>query len=250
MAQRMQNKVAVITGGNSGIGLATAKKFVQEGARVAIFGRNQESLDAAVSELGPNAIAVRGDVTDSAALTRLFETVHERLGAIDALFVNAGVANPSPLTEADEAHFDSTFAINVKGAFFTIQKAVPFFAEGASVVLTTSALDEKGMPGMSVYSATKAAVRSLTRSLAAELSPRGVRVNSIAPGPIETPIYGRMGLPAEQLEGMSAQILASTPQGRFGKPDEIADAVLFLASPESSYMLGAELAVDGGFAQL
>ena len=248
--KRLQDKVAVITGGNSGIGLAAAKRFVEEGASVAIFGRNQESLDAAVAELGDKAIGVQGDVTSRESLKRLFDTVVERFGKVDALFVNAGVAFPVPFASVDEDHYDSLFDINVKGAYFTVQQALPHFSKDASVVLTTSAFHEKGAPGLSVYSATKAALRSLARSLSAELSSQGVRVNSISPGPIETPLYGRMNLPQEVLDGMSKKILATTPAGRFGKPDEVAEAAVFLASPESSYMLGSEIAVDGGIGQL
>ncbi|MEO0652509.1 MAG: SDR family oxidoreductase [Planctomycetota bacterium] len=250
MSGRMQDRTAVITGGNSGIGLETARRFVAEGARVAIFGRNQESLDAAVAELGERALAVRGDVTRTTDLERLFTTVAERLGKVDALYANAGVANPVEFATATEDDIDKAFAINFKGAYLTVQAALPHLAEGASVVLTTSSLDTKGVPGMSVYAATKAAVRSLVRSLAAELRPRNIRVNAICPGPVETPIYARMGLPGEQLDGLSGQILEATPAGRFGRPREIADAVVFLASEESSYVLGSELSVDGGFSQL
>lgn len=250
-SSRMQDKLVVVTGGNSGIGLETARQVVAEGGSVAIFGRNRESLDAALAELGERAFAVQGDATHRPDLDRLFAEVTRHFGRpVDALFVNAGIAKPSPFDETDEAFFDQLFDVNVKGAYFTVQAALPHLATKASVIFTTSALDEKGMPGMSVYSSTKAALRSLARSLAAELHPRGVRVNSIAPGPVETPIYERMGLPAEQLEGMAGQILSATPAGRFGRPEEIARAALFLASDDSTYVLGAELAVDGGFAQL
>ncbi len=247
---RMQDKVAVITGGNSGIGLETAKRFVAEGARVAIFGRNKEALDAAAAELGDGALAIQGDVTEPDDLKALFEKTANELGKIDALFVNAGIAVPMPFVEADAAHFDQHFDINVKGAYFTVQAAVPFLNRGASVVLTTSSLDVRSMPGMSAYAATKAAVRSLARSASLELKSEGIRVNTVAPGPIATPIYDRMELPEQDKQAVHEQLTAQVPLGRFGEPREVADAVLFLASEESSFMLGAEVAVDGGFSQL
>ena len=247
---RLRNKTAVITGGNSGIGFETARKFVDEGAKVVIFGRDQKTLDSAVQTLNGNAIAVRGDVTNTDDLDNLFTVSREKLGRIDILFVNAGIGKPRPFEEIDEVYFDQTVGVNIKGAFFTVQKALPHLKDGSSIIFTTSALDEKGMPGMSVYSATKAAVRSMTRTLAAELAPKGIRVNSIAPGAIETPIYERMGLPAEAMQEMARSIMSQVPVGRFGQPIEIAQPVVYLASDESSYMTGAELTVDGGFGQV
>ena len=250
--KRMSGKVAVVTGGNSGIGLAAARAFVREGARVAIFGRNAETLQAAVSELNGDggAIAIQGDVTNDADLERLFDEVRERFGGVDALFVNAGVAMPSSFEDTSAELFDRHFDINVKGAYFTVQRALPLLNKGASVVLTTSAGNQLGMPNMSAYLATKAALRSLARTLSAELVGRGIRVNAISPGPIETPIFGRLEMPQEQMAAMAEQITGMIPAGRFGQADEIAEAVVFLASSESSYVLGAELVVDGGMSQL
>lgn len=250
--KRMNEKVAVVTGGNSGIGLAAARAFVREGAQVAIFGRNADTLQAAVSELNGDggAIAIQGDVTSDADLQRLFDEVRERFGGIDALFVNAGVATPSPFEQTSAELFDRHFDINVKGAYFTVQKALPLLNEGASVVLTTSAGNQLGMPNMSAYLATKAALRSLARTLSSELVGRGIRVNAISPGPIETPIFDRLGMPQEQMQEFAEQITGMIPAGRFGRSDEIAEAVVFLASPESSFVLGTELVVDGGMSQL
>lgn len=247
---RLSGKTAVITGGNSGIGLQTARAFVAEGAQVVIFGRNQKTLDDAAKQIGGGVVAVQGDVTRQADLDRLFATAKETFGGIDVLFVNAGIAKPSAIGETTEEFFDETFSVNVKGAYFTIQTALPLLRKGASVILTSSSADSLGIAGLAVYSATKAAIRSLARTLSAELGPKGIRVNSVAPGPIETPIFGRMGLPKEAVEQMGQQILAKVPQGRFGKPEEVAAPVVFLASDESSYMLGAQLSVDGGQAQM
>lgn len=277
---RLNEKVAVITGGNSGIGLATARAFVREGAKVAVFGRDQETLNLAVSELSAlgtdraetsaaesaggfgsdngggtavaaeTAIGVRGDVTNAADLDRLFAEVRERFGRIDILFVNAGIALPAPFDQTPEELFEKHFAVNVKGAYFTVQKALPLLKDGASVILTTSAGNQKGMPGMSAYLATKAAVRSFARTLSAELVGRGIRVNAISPGPIETPIFGRFDMPPERAQEMTQQITSMIPLGRFGASDEIAEAVVFLASPESSFVLGSEFVVDGGLSQL
>ena len=247
---KLTGKVAVITGGNSGIGLATARRFVAEGARVAIMGRDPVTVNAAVEELGEGVIGVQGDVTRMDDLNRLFETVRERAGSIDLLFVNAGVAQVRPFEAVDEDHFDLMFGVNVKGAYFTIQKALPYLNDGASVVLNTSIANQTGNANFSVYSATKAALRSLARTLSAELVDRRIRVNAISPGPIETPIFGRLGLPQEALEGLAEQFVSQVPMKRMGEADEIANAVLFLGSPESSFVLGHELVVDGGMSQL
>lgn len=247
---RLKDKVAVVTGGNSGIGLSTAKAFIDEGAKVAIFGRDRKTLDAAAETLGPNAIAVQGDVTSDADLDALYATVQKRFGKVDVIFANAGVAEFVPLDGVSDAHFDKLFDINVKGALKTVQRANGTLADGASIILTTSGANEIGMPGSSVYSATKAAVRSFARSLSSELVHRGIRVNAVSPGPVATPIFGRMGLPVEVAEGMEGRMAAQVPLKRVAQPREIADAVVFLASPESSYVIGAELVVDGGMTQL
>lgn len=248
--QRLQGKTIVITGGNSGIGLASAKQFIAEGAQVAIFGRNRESLDAAQAELGEGALAIQGDVTDQAALAKLFQETEAKLGKIDGVFANAGIAQPRPMAEVDDDFFDATLGINVKGAFFTVQKALPHLAEKASVVLTSSVVNDMGMAGMSVYSASKAAVTSLARTLSAELWDQGVRVNTLAPGPIETPIFGKMGVPEEAVGEMAGSILSSVPMGRFGAPEEVAKAAAFLISDDSSYVMGEEIKVDGGMSRI
>lgn len=246
---KLENKVAVVTGGNSGIGLATAKAFKDEGAKVVIFGRNQETLDSAAQELG-DVLAVQGDVTNLADLDRLYAETVEKYGKIDVLFANAGVGKMAPVGAVDEAFFDQISNINFKGAYFTVQKAIDHLNDGASVVLTTSIVNEMGMDAFSVYSATKAAVRSLARSFSGELISRGIRVNAVSPGPIETPIFNRMGLSQQEIEGFGASILSTHPMQRFGKPEEIASAAVFLASDDSSYVLGAELVVDGGMSQI
>lgn len=247
---KLQGKVAVVTGGNSGIGLAIAREFTEQGADVVVFGRNAETLDEAVQSVGNGTLGVQGDVTHLADLDRLYQETAARFGKIDILVANAGIAKPAPLDLTDEALFDLTSDVNFKGAFFTVQKAVPYLNEGASVILTTSAGNVKGLPNFSVYVATKAAVRSLARSFSAELLPRGIRVNALSPGPIETPIFGRMGLPQEAMNGIAEQMTEMIPIKRFGKPEEMAKAALFLASSDSSYVVGSELVADGGLSQL
>ncbi len=246
----LEGKVAVITGGSSGIGLATAKLFQEVGARVAISGRNQETLDAAVKELGPGIVAVRSDVSIFGDLDTLFEVVTKKLGRIDVLFANAGIARFAPISDVSEDTYDDTFNINVKGVFFTVQKAIPFLNDNASVILNTSFVNQAGVPATSVYAASKAAVRSMARSIASELATRGIRVNVVSPGPISTPIYGKLGLPKEAVDAFAANIVSQVPLRRFGKPEEVAQAALFLASSASSYVTGVELNVDGGVGQV
>ncbi len=250
MGERLTGKVAVITGGNSGIGLASARRFVNEGARVAILGRDPTTLEAALSELGDAAIGVAGDVQNLHDIHRFYETIRREFGSIDFLFVNAGVAQMRPIEAVDEEHFDQIFDVNVKGAYFTVQKALPLMNDGGTIVLNTSIANQLGNPTMSVYAASKAALRSLARTFAAELVERGIRVNAVSPGPIETPIYGRLDLPPEALDEMAASFTERVPLKRFGAAEEVADAVLFLSSPESSFVLGHELVVDGGMTQL
>jgi NAD(P)-dependent dehydrogenase (short-subunit alcohol dehydrogenase family) len=247
---RFANKVAVITGGNSGIGLAAARRFKDEGATVVISGRDRRTLSDAGGSLGEGTLALQADVTVMADLDRLFAAVKHQFGRIDVLFANAGVAKLSPFESTPESLFDQMVNTNFRGAYFTAQKAIPLLARGGAVIFNTTFFGHLGVAGTSAYSASKAAVRSLTRTLATELVPLGVRVNAVSPGPITTPIYGKLGLPAESVEQIGKAIQDQIPLKRFGTPEEIATVVAFLASDDSSYMTGCELAVDGGRTQL
>jgi NAD(P)-dependent dehydrogenase (short-subunit alcohol dehydrogenase family) len=250
MMNRLEGKVAVVTGGNSGIGLATAKRFQQEGARVAISGRSKKTLHEAVRTIGNGVLAIQADVAKLTDLDKLFTEVSQKLGKIDVLFVNAGVAKFRSIAETSESTYVEQFDINIKGAYFTIQKALPLLNDGASIILNTSVADIKGNIGTSAYSATKAALRSLARTAAAELVGRGIRVNAVAPGPIVTPIFGRTGLSQEGIDEFAKQILAKVPMKRFGQPEEVATTVVFLASQDASYITGVEINVDGGVGQI
>jgi NAD(P)-dependent dehydrogenase (short-subunit alcohol dehydrogenase family) len=250
MSKKLEGKVAVVTGGNSGIGLATAQRFADEGAHVFITGRRQGELDAAVKQIGANATAVQGDVSKLADLDRLYATVKQKQGRVDVLFANAGGGQIAPLGAITEAHFDQAFDTNVKGLLFTVQKALPLFQDGGSIILNASIVASKGMEAFSVYSATKAAVRSFARCWTVDLKSRKIRVNVVSPGPIDTPGHNNLGLTAVQLEQFKTNVVGAVPMGRMGSPDEIAKAVLFLASDDSSYVTGIELFVDGGMAQI
>ena len=250
MAKKQGGKVAVVTGGNSGIGLATARRFVAEGAHVFITGRRQAELDDAVARIGANVTGVQGDVSNLADLDRLFATVKEHQGRIDVLFANAGVVSVAPLGSISEEHFDKVFNINVKGMLFTVQKALPLFTDGGSIILNGSISGSKGTEAFSVYSASKAAVRSFARCWTTDLKGRKIRVNVISPGPIETPIFHKTGRTREQIDEFKASQVAAVPMGRMGTPDEVAKAAVFLASDDSSYVTGIELFVDGGAGQV
>jgi NAD(P)-dependent dehydrogenase (short-subunit alcohol dehydrogenase family) len=250
MGNKFEGKIAVITGGNSGIGLATAKRFVTEGAYVFITGRRQNELDVAVSDIGKNVTGIQGDVRNLADLDRLYNIVKDQKGHIDILFANAGIAQFAPLEEISEEHFDNIFDINVKGLLFTVQKALPIFQDGGSIILNASVGSSKGVEETSVYSATKAAVRSFARTWTVDLRHRKIRVNAISPGPIDTPIFSNLMQSDEQSEQFKQNIVNVVPMGRMGSPDEIAKVVSFLASDESSYITGIELFVDGGLAQI
>ena len=241
---KLNDKVAVITGGTSGMGLATAKRFIEEGAHVFIMGRRREELEAAVASLGSHATGVQGDIAKLADLDRLYESVKRAKGRIDVLFANAGVGEVVPSPGITEEHFDRTFDVNVKGTLFTVLKALPLLTDGGSVILTGSIASVKGLPGFAVYSASKAAIRSFARTWAAELKDRKIRTNVISPGTIDTPILGPM--PKAAID----QIVAGIPMGRMGTPDEIAKAAVFLASDDASFVTGIELFVDGGTAQV
>jgi len=247
---KLEGKIALITGGNSGIGLATAKQFVNEGAYVFITGRRDPELAAAVKEIGENVTAVQGDVSNLGDLDRLFAQIKREKGKLDIVFANAGVAKYAPFGTITEEHYDLIFNINVKGLLFTVQKALPLLPDGASIILNASIVASKGLSANSVYSATKAAVRSFARTWTTDLRDRRIRVNAVSPGPIETPglndLVASTGAGEERLKMISN----SVPLGRLGKPDEIAKAVVFLASDDSSYVTGTELFVDGGFAQV
>jgi NAD(P)-dependent dehydrogenase (short-subunit alcohol dehydrogenase family) len=250
----LEGKVAVITGGTSGIGLATAQRFVLEGAYVFITGRRQSELDAAVKQISKNnnnVTGVQGDVSNLADLDRLYATVKKQKGRIDILFANAGVGELVPLGEITEAHFDKTFGINVKGLLFSVQKALSLFQDGGgSIILNASIAASKGVEESSVYSATKAAIRSFARTWTVELKHRKIRVNAISPGMIDTPGLNGLAQSEEQIEQFKTSFVSNVPMGRIGNPDEVAKAVSFLASDDSSYVTGIELFVDGGMAQI
>ncbi len=250
MSKRFEGKTVVITGGNSGIGLATAKLFHEEGARVAISGRDQKTLDEAVGIIGNGTLAVKADVSKLADIDKLFAQVTAKFGKIDALFANAGIAKFAPASDSGEQLFDETFDTNVKGLYFTLQKALPYLNDGAGIVLNSSVVNSKGNVATSVYSASKAAVRSLARTFGAELVDRGIRVNVVSPGPITTPIFGRTGLPQAVIDEFAEGIKTRVPMKRFGTPEEVGHAVLFLAGNEASYITGVDLNVDGGTGQI
>jgi len=248
---RLEGKIAVITGGNSGIGLATAQIFVTEGAHVYVTGRRQSELDAAVKQIGKkNVTGVQGDVSNLADLDRLYDTVKQQKGRIDVLFANAGIIELAPIGSITESHFDKIFNVNVKGLLFTVQKALTLFQDGGSIVLTGSIGGSKGYEGSSVYSATKAAIRSFARTCTVELKHRKIRVNAISPGPIDTPMTSSMVKSEELGEQLKTNLVNAVPLGRMGNPDEVAKAILFLVSDDSSYVTGIELFVDGGMAQI
>ena len=246
---RLEGKIAVITGANSGIGLASAKRFAREGASVFMTGRRQAELDAAVAEVGGDARGVQGDVGNLDDLDRLYHIVRDEAGRIDVLLANAGGGDFMPLGAITEEHYDRIFAANVKGTLFTVQKALPLLPDGASIILTGSVAGNKGTPAFSVYSASKAAIRALARSWIIDLAPRRIRVNVLAPGATSTPGLHALTQTEEQSQASKSAVEAATPLGRMGDPDEIAGAALFLASNDSSYVNGSELSVDGGAAQ-
>ena len=247
---RFHDKSVLITGGSSGIGLAAAQAFANEGARVIITGRDAAALESAKATLGANAIAISNDAGSIASARDLAATLSTEGIHLDAVFINAGTAKFAPFADVDEALWDATFNTNVKGAYFQIQSLLPVLNRGASIVINGSINAHIGMPESSVYAASKAAVISLARTLSAELLPRGVRVNVVSPGPVQTPLYGKLGLDAATLEATAAHILAQIPAGRFGTPEEIASTVLHLSAPESAFIVGTEIIADGGMSQL
>jgi len=247
---RFKNKVVVVSGGNSGIGLETVKKFLSEGARVVFSGRRQEALDEVSRELTGEFKAVLADQSKFQDNERLIESAVNTYGRIDVIFINAGVAYFTPADQLDEDHIDSQFNINIKGPIFLVKHVIPVLNDGASIIFNTSIVHQKGFEGAAVYSATKGALRAYARVLTSELASRNIRVNSVAPGPIATPIYDKMGMPEEVVGEMGKSFAAAVPLKRFGESSEIADAVLFLASDEASYVNGIELSVDGGMSQV
>lgn len=247
---KLEGKIAVITGGSSGIGLATAKRFVTEGAYVFVTGRRQTELKVAVRDIGKNVTDVQGDVSNLADLDRLYSIVKQQKGQVDILFANAGLGEFSTLEKISEAHFDKTFDVNVKGLLFTVQKAVPLFKDGGSIILNSSIAASKGVEGFSVYSASKAAVRSFARTWTVDLRHHNIRVNAISPGPIDTPAFSDLMQNEEHSRQLKKDLVSNVPLRRMGTPDEVAKVATFLASDESSYVTGIELFVDGGAAQI
>jgi len=247
---KLEGKIALVTGGSTGIGLATAKEFVSEGAYVFMTGRRESELNAAVKEIGSNVTAVQGDVSKLDDLDRLFAQIKQEKEKLDIVFANAGIAKYAPLGQTSEELFDSIFDINVKGTFFTVQKALPLLSDGGAIIVTSSVVGSKGLSSNSVYSATKAALRSFARTWTTDLKARRIRVNAVSPGTIDTPGLNDLLASAEAGQERVKMISNAVPLGRFGRPEEIAKAVVFLASDDSSYVAGAELFVDGGFAQV
>jgi NAD(P)-dependent dehydrogenase (short-subunit alcohol dehydrogenase family) len=249
MENKLEGKIAVITGGTSGIGLTTAKRFVSEGAYVFITGLYQKEIDEAISEIGKNVSGIQSDVSNLADIDKMYDVVKDQKGHIDILFANAGIIQFAPLGEISEEHFNKIFDIDVKGLLFTVQKALPLFQEGGSIILMASVGASKGSADLSVYHAAKAAVRSFARSWTLNLNQRNIRVNAISPGPIDTPFVNRV-LNEQQTQQFIQNVVKGTPIGRMGSPDEVAKAVSFLASNDSSYVTGIDLFVDGGMAQI
>jgi NAD(P)-dependent dehydrogenase (short-subunit alcohol dehydrogenase family) len=247
---RLTGKHAAVTGGNSGIGLAIAEALAGEGASVGILGRDPATLASAADRIGSGTVATPGDISDTADLEAFYERVEQAFGGLDILVANAGIYTATPLEETTVEFFDRVSDVNFRGAFFTVQRALPLLRDGASVILITSTINESGVPGLAVYAATKAAVRSLARSLAAELLPRGIRVNAISPGIIDSPIFERLELDEEQLAGLKRTLEGQIPAGRMGTPEEVARLAVFLASDDSSYMTGCEVPVSGGLGQI
>jgi NAD(P)-dependent dehydrogenase (short-subunit alcohol dehydrogenase family) len=247
---KLAGKVALVTGGNSGIGLATAQLFSREGAKVIISGRDQSTLNHAVESIGGNVLALQVDVAALSQIEQLYQTIAQQVGKIDILFANAGIGRFSPLLETTETIYDEVFAINLKGLYFTVQRAIAHLNDPATIILNTSFIATRGFPNTSLVAASKAAVRSLTRTFAAELIERGIRVNAVSPGAIATPFHGRTGLSPEAVEASAQKFTTQIPMQRFGTAEEIAKTVLFLSTSDSAYILGAEIAVDGGICQL
>jgi len=247
---RVTGKKALITGGTTGIGFATAKQLLAEGAQVAIIGQNEERVNNAVNDLGAGALGICADVSSASEMSNVATKIKDDFGVLDILITNAGIAKPMPFESVDTDNIDSQLDVNFKGVIYTIQSMFPLLNNPSSVIITSTAMIEKGVAGMSIYAATKAAVRSLARTLSAEFAEKGIRVNTISPGLIETPIYGKLGLSEEAVAEWAGQLLQNVPVSRLGQPDEIAKAMLFLASDESSYMLGADIIIDGGMATI
>lgn len=247
---RLKGKTALITGGTTGIGRQTARLFLQHGARVAITGQDAKRVAEAGATLGGGVIAIRADVSSASDMAAAADRLKDEFGGLDVVFANAGIAKPASFAAVTDANIDDQISVNFKGVIYTVQTMLPLLRNPASIILTSTSLTEQGASGMSVYAATKAAVRSLARSLSAELAGQGVRVNVVSPGPIDTPIYGKLGIPAEAVQQMAGEILGKVPMGRFGQAQEVAKAVLFLASEDSSYVLGENILVDGGMATL
>ena len=247
--QQLKDKVALVTGGTTGIGLATAQLFAEEGARVIVTGRNPERVAQAQETLGSAVKVLQSDAADGESIKSLVKTIESQYGRLDVLFANAGVALFAPLEQLEESHFETLFNVNLKGPWLLLKHALPLLKQGTSVIVTTSVVHQRGMPGSSLYAATKAGLRAFVRVAAAELAPRGIRINAVSPGPVETPIFGKMGMPQEAMQEMAQGIVRQIPLQRFGKPEELAQAALFLASDRSSFVHGAELDVDGGMAQ-